>query len=133
MVVSCFLGVFQRAGKHWAGAPPGLRSRSAPKTGLWESLKKAVALYPNLSDDETVGKDGTRHLNKKCVGAGTHCGAGECRQAMVCLLLEPPASPVHGVVILLTVGVWNLARLGAVRACKGVNSTWANSKHRFKI
>src|SRR6266702_2791642 len=33
-----------------------IRSR---KTGLWESLKKAVALYPNLSDDETVGKDGT--------------------------------------------------------------------------
>jgi hypothetical protein len=81
-----------------------------PQTGLWESLKKAVALYPNLSDDEIVGKDGTRHLNKKCVGVGTHCGAGECRQVMVCLLLKPRASLIRGEMILLTMGFWNLAR-----------------------
>src|SRR5260370_42148561 len=110
MVISRFWWIFKGAGKHSAVATPGLRSRSARKMGLWESLKKAVALYPNLSQDETVGKDGTRHLNKKCVGVGTHCGAGECRQVMVCLLLKPRASLIRGEMILLTMGFWNLAR-----------------------
>jgi hypothetical protein len=50
-----------------------------------------------------------RYRQTAASGVGTHCGAGECRLVMVCLLLKPRAL-IRGEMILLTIGFWNLAR-----------------------